>query len=385
MIAFDPAADADRHAHSGLRPRRHQRHQRRLHRERRDQRHEHAKRGNDAELREAGIGGRNEGEECERGADGAQRDTGALPHHRVEERFLERLPLPRLFQMPKAEMRAEIHAEPEEQHKERDGDEVEAADSDGGEAGRPERADDERYEQRDNQPPGADPDNEAERHEHKGEAARIDGAGKRVAQFLLPENRLAGDAHRHVGMLRTDRFARFVKRIQRGHGAIDRRIVEDRHHLDDAARALPIRANAEHGIPLHFRRPSLGARGNRIGELREHVRSRRRGGAFLHARSRHAEQRRHAAKGRIVGEADEETARLPHLRPDFGDLLGIEEKQSVTVEIGRRAGNLDPFELLAAGRRGRRQARAPPARPVPASARPRPRRPRRAARRAIRS
>ena len=80
----------------------------------------------------------------------------------------------------------------------------------------PDRADDERDQQRRDQPPGADADDEAERDQHEGEAARIDRAGECVVQLLLPKHRLAGDAHLDVGILGGDAGDRRVEVVERG-------------------------------------------------------------------------------------------------------------------------------------------------------------------------
>ena len=140
-----------------------------------------------------------------------QRDARPLANHRGDERLLEGFPLLCLLQIAQAEMGAEIDAEAEEQHQEGDGDQVEAADRDRRKAGGPDRTDDERDQQRGDEPAGPDADDEAQRDEDEGEPARIERAGKGVVQLLLPEHRLAGDADLDVRIFLDDLSDRSVQ------------------------------------------------------------------------------------------------------------------------------------------------------------------------------
>ena len=119
---------------------------------------------------------------------------------------------------------------------------------------------------------------------------------------------------------------RRVERVERRSGAVDRRVVEDRLHLHDPARAAEIAADAEERAPLHLRRLAVGARRRPSRELREELAASPAAPRSPRRRSRHVAAA--SAKPRRLGSlasSVEHAARRADALADLGDLLRRQE------------------------------------------------------------
>ena len=117
------------HAHRRRLGRRVQhRDQRRHQRDAGQERDDHAASGDQTELRQAAIRGRDEGEKAERGRGGGQRQRPAGLARRVQQRRTQRAGIIALGAVADRVLQAEIDAEPDEQHEERDRERVQRAD-----------------------------------------------------------------------------------------------------------------------------------------------------------------------------------------------------------------------------------------------------------------
>ena len=145
---------------------RHQAQQRRQQREAREPGHQHAERGDDAELGEAQINGRHEAQEADRGAQSAQRQrAGNILCGALERLDLARV-APDLLLVAQHYMDAEIDTQAHEQDGKGHRDQIEPADRERREARGDEQAHDKRQQRRDDQAPRA---KAPEQQEHDGD------------------------------------------------------------------------------------------------------------------------------------------------------------------------------------------------------------------------